>query len=67
MKIKMLLIFLLIIAVLISGCMRPIDIKCNYDGVCDDWETDDCVDCKDVLGRGVPIPQTNNSDYFVKT
>ncbi len=53
MKLKILLLVILVLALFVSGCMRPVDMKCNYDGVCDEWETDDCPDCIDVLGRGV--------------
>ncbi len=53
---KLLLVGILALLLVVSGCVRADDIVCNYDGVCDDWETDDCIDCKDVAGRGVPIP-----------
>lgn len=54
---KSLLVLGLVLAVLllVSGCMRSPDIMCNYDGVCQEWETDDCPDCRNVLGRGVDI------------
>jgi hypothetical protein len=53
-------ILLLIIAALlsISGCMREPEV-CNYDGVCLINETDNCADCKDVLGRDVKDPTGN--------
>lgn len=59
MKIKLFLLLLIILSITIMGCMRPNDSICNYDGVCEDSETDDCVDCIDVLGRGVQIYETN--------
>jgi hypothetical protein len=57
---KIILIVLLIISVLAIGCMRSSEMHCNYDGFCDDWETDDCPDCADVLGRGIPVPPVVN-------
>ena len=56
MKTKIVIIFLLVFMAIITGCMRPNDVLCNYDGVCDENETNDCPDCEDVLGRGVPLP-----------
>lgn len=54
-KLTLLLIALLLFAVLlVSGCFED-DEVCNYDGVCTDDETNGCVDCKDVLGRGVQV------------
>lgn len=41
-------------SVFVAGCMGQPEI-CNYDKVCDDVETDNCIDCVDVLGRGVDI------------
>lgn len=57
MKTKIIILALLItLTTLITGCMRPNDTICNYDGVCTEDETDDCPDCEDVMGRGVPVP-----------
>ena len=42
----------LVLAVALSGCMRKPEV-CNYDSVCQENETNDCVDCRDVLGRGL--------------
>lgn len=51
---------LLVVAVALSGCVNKPEI-CNYDGVCQANETNSCVDCRDVLGRGVDIlPQVQN-------
>jgi hypothetical protein len=61
MKIKT-IILLIILVIAITGCMRPPDIKCNYDGECENWETNDCVDCVDIIGRGVPIPDDIETD-----
>jgi hypothetical protein len=36
---------------------------CDYDGVCLVNETDNCADCKDVLGRDVE-DATGNVIYF---
>ncbi len=53
----------LILSVLvISGCMREPEV-CDYDGVCLVNETDNCADCKDVLGRDVE-DATGNVIYF---
>ncbi|MCC7574431.1 hypothetical protein KO361_02475 [Candidatus Woesearchaeota archaeon] len=56
---KVIVLVLLILSVLATGCMRSPETRCNYDGICEDWETDDCPDCADVLGRGVQIPPSN--------
>jgi hypothetical protein len=57
------ILFLMIIALLsISGCMREPEV-CNYDGICLINETDNCADCKDVLGRDVK-DLTGNVIYF---
>ena len=56
-KTMLLLLVLMMASLLLTSCVVPPDMKCNFDGVCDDWETDNCPDCIDVLGRGVqPIP-----------
>lgn len=67
MKTKILLIFLIMASFLLTSCMAPPDMRCNYDGICEDWETDNCPDCADVLGRGVPIPppKTSNEDIVL--
>lgn len=41
-------------SVFVAGCVRQPEI-CNYDKVCDDVETDNCIDCVDVLGRNVDV------------
>jgi len=52
---------LLVVAVTLSGCVNKPEI-CNYDGVCQANETNSCVDCRDVLGRGVDIlPSAQNN------
>ena len=56
MKTKIVILSLLIITMLLTGCMRPNNTICNYDGVCEDNETDNCPDCEDVIGRGLPLP-----------
>lgn len=61
----MLVILILLSLLLLSACMRPQDTRCNYDGVCDDWETDDCPDCADVLGRGVPVLPVDETEDVV--
>lgn len=63
-KTKTLIIVLLIVLTLLTSCVRSDEIKCNYDGVCDDWETDDCPDCRDVLGRGVQIIVDNVTTHI---
>ena len=59
------LFFVLLLTLFVSGCMRSDDMICNYDGICDDDETDNCPDCANVLGRGVPYPVDDESDYDV--
>lgn len=57
MKTKMIIMSLLILATMVlAGCMRSNEVICNYDGACEETETDDCPDCEDVLGRGLPLP-----------
>jgi len=51
----------LVVAATLSGCVNKPEI-CNYDGVCQARETNSCVDCSDVLGRGVDIlPSAQNN------
>ena len=65
MKAKILLI-LLVLSLGVAGCMAPPDMVCNFDGVCEDWETDNCPDCVDVLGRGVQFHEdTSDSEYVI--
>ncbi len=68
MKIKTTIMLILMLSlILITGCMRSPETKCNYDGICDKNDTDDCPDCADVLGRGVQInePTDNNQQTEV--
>jgi len=45
------LALLLVVSVLvISGCVREPEV-CNYDRICTAEETDNCVDCANVLDR----------------
>ena len=53
-SIVILLLLLSAFAIFVSGCMNIQEV-CNYDSVCDEGETDNCIDCVDVLGRGVDI------------
>ena len=62
MKTKMLLLGILLGSLFVIGCIPPQETICNYDGVCDDWETDNCVDCIDVLGRGVQVVSDSNTN-----
>lgn len=55
------LIVLVILSLTIVGCMREPEV-CNYDKVCAENETDNCIDCKDVLGRDV-VDVTGNVIY----
>lgn len=65
MKTKIIFV-LLMLSLLVAGCMNPPDVECNYDGVCEDWETDNCPDCIDVLGRGVQFSEdTSNEDLIL--
>lgn len=57
-----LLLTFILATVVISGCMREPEV-CNYNGICTVNETDNCADCKDVLGRDVKDP-TGNVIYF---
>jgi len=59
MNVKMLsLMFLLIIlTVVVTGCMKEKEV-CDYDSICTTDETDNCADCKNVMGRDVGEPTT---------
>jgi hypothetical protein len=50
-------------SLVISGCSMREPEVCNYNGICAVNETDNCADCKDVLGRDVKDP-TGNVIYF---
>jgi len=54
----LMLLFVLLVAV--TGCMRDPGV-CNYDGVCQDDETNNCQDCHNVLGRDIAVPTNTNS------
>lgn len=58
------LFVLLVLSFFVFGCVAPSDTVCNYDGVCSDDETDDCVDCADVIGRGVPVPPVDDDSLI---
>ncbi|MGV8168794.1 MAG: hypothetical protein ACP5N3_01945 [Candidatus Nanoarchaeia archaeon] len=55
------LVILMLLALAVAGCMREPEV-CNYDAVCAQDETDNCADCKDVLGRDV-VDATGNVIY----
>jgi hypothetical protein len=57
-----LLLILIVLSVTVAGCMREPEV-CNYDGICSETETDNCADCKDVLGRDV-VDATGNVIYI---
>jgi len=61
MKFKVIFVIVCMVFLLV-GCINSGDIVCNYDGVCDDVETDNCPDCKDVLGRCVVIQPSSQLD-----
>jgi starvation-inducible outer membrane lipoprotein len=50
-----LVVFLLLGAVMLSACVSEPEV-CNYNKVCEQNETDNCADCRDVLGRDVKSP-----------
>lgn len=47
-----LLLSFVLVSLAISGCISEPEV-CNYDQICTQDETDNCVDCKNVLGRDV--------------
>lgn len=49
---------LLLGMILVSGCVSEPEV-CDYDAICLQNETDNCADCKDVLGRDVKDPTGN--------
>lgn len=53
-------ILLLLLLVAVTGCVKEAEV-CNYDGICVDDETDECADCKDVLGRDIEVISPENS------
>ncbi|MCF7872371.1 hypothetical protein K9L97_05040 [Candidatus Woesearchaeota archaeon] len=55
MNLLVFLVLTLVFLALFTGCMKDKE-TCNYDGICQDNETDNCVDCENVLGRGVDVP-----------
>ena len=57
-KIFVIMALLLVLAMMVSGCVSEKEV-CNYDGICTPDETDNCADCKGVLGRDVPEPVNN--------
>lgn len=58
-QIRAILLITFILATLVlSGCIREPEV-CNYDGICTEDETDNCVDCKEVIGRDVKDPTGN--------
>lgn len=59
-KFVVIMLILLVLIFAVTGCMRPPQV-CNYDGICTEDETDDCVDCKNTLGRDIPLP-TDSTD-----
>jgi hypothetical protein len=60
------LLTFILATVVISGCSIREPEVCNYNGVCAVNETDNCADCKDVLGRDVLSP-TGDVIYFNDT
>jgi hypothetical protein len=56
-RVVLLLTFILAVLV-ISGCVKEPEV-CDYNKICADNETDNCVDCKDVIGRDVQDPTGN--------
>ncbi len=56
-KLSLLMLFLLLLNLFLTGCMKEKEI-CNYDAICSEEETDNCADCKNVLGRDVAEPTT---------
>jgi Na+-transporting methylmalonyl-CoA/oxaloacetate decarboxylase gamma subunit len=51
---------LLILLAVAGGCMREAEV-CNYDAVCTNDETDECADCKNVVGRDVTLNTADES------
>ena len=56
-KILSLVFLLLLLTMAVTGCMKEKEV-CNYDAICTPDETDNCADCKNVLGRDVGEPTT---------
>ncbi|PIN81291.1 hypothetical protein COV13_01705 [Candidatus Woesearchaeota archaeon CG10_big_fil_rev_8_21_14_0_10_32_9] len=50
-----LMFLLIILTIAVTGCMKEKEV-CNYDAVCTADETDNCADCKNVMGRDVGEP-----------
>jgi hypothetical protein len=57
-----LLLSFILASLVVSGCVKEPEV-CDYNGICLESETDNCADCKDVLGRDVKDP-TGNVIYF---
>ncbi|MCF7867027.1 hypothetical protein K9L67_05850 [Candidatus Woesearchaeota archaeon] len=58
------LMIILILLVVLTSCMKDPEV-CDYDGYCGDNETNNCVDCENVIGRGLDLPpdvQTKTSE-----
>lgn len=57
-----LLLMFIFASLVISGCMKEPEV-CNYDAICTVNETDNCVDCKEVLGRDAKDPTGRVIEY----
>ena len=63
-KILAILMILFALLVVMTACMRE-NTVCDYNGYCSDNETDNCKDCENVMGRGIDVPpsaQTETSE-----